>query len=92
MELERRGAVGILTVNRPEALNALNAEVLKALDEQITAAAADDEILVLVLTGAGRSFVAGANRRMSGLNAIEGKNWGATGNQIFRKLENPRNR
>ncbi len=89
VSLEKKGAVGIITMNRPEALNALNEEVLHDLDLVLDQVEADDEILVAVVTGAGRAFVAGADiGQMSTLTAVEGKKFGAYGNQVFLKLEN----
>lgn len=87
--LEKQGAVGVITMNRPEALNALNEEVLRDLNTVLDQVEADDEILVAVVTGAGRSFVAGADiGQMSTLSAVEGKKFGAFGNSVFLKLEN----
>ena len=72
--LEHRGPVGLITMNRPEALNALNDQVLRELDAVLDQVEADDSILVAVITGAGRSFVAGADiGQMSTLTAAEGK-------------------
>ena len=53
------GAVRRLTLNRPASLNALNDELLEALDEAFAAAAADGSVRVLILRGAGRAFCAG---------------------------------
>ena len=53
VELEKKGAVGVITMNRPEALNALNVQVLRDLDAVLGQVEQDDEILVAVLTGAG---------------------------------------
>lgn len=87
--LERRGAVGVITMNRPEALNALNVDVLHDLETVLDQVEQDDAILVAVLTGAGRSFVAGADiGQMSTFTAVEGKKFGVYGNQVFQKLEN----
>ena len=87
--LERSGAVGVITMNRPEALNALNEQVLRDLDAVLDQVENDEEILVAVVTGAGRSFVAGADiGQMSTLTAVEGKKFGAFGNAVFQKLEN----
>ena len=87
--LEKQGHVGVVTMNRPEALNALNAQTLRELDAVLDQAREDEEIYVLVVTGAGRSFVAGADiGEMSGFSAVEGKDFGALGNQVFAKLEN----
>jgi len=59
---ERRGAVEILTVNRPKALNAINPDVIAALSEAITDLSADAQLRAVVLTGAGeKAFVAGAD-------------------------------
>ncbi len=89
VELEKKGAVAVLTMNRPEALNALNGQVLRELDQVLDQVEADPEILVAVLTGAGRSFVAGADiGQMSEFTAVEAKAFGAYGNQVFLKLEN----
>ena len=89
VELEKQGHVGILTVNRPEALNALNSQVLVDLETAIDAVEADEEIYAAILTGAGRSFVAGADiAQMKGFSSIDGKKFGARGGEVFLKLEN----
>ena len=56
---ERKGPAAWLTLNRPEKLNALNAETVEELRGALRRAAADDEARVVVLTGAGRAFSAG---------------------------------
>ena len=82
------GQVGIITINRPRALNALNSEVLKDLEAVIDAVDLD-AIRCLILTGAGeKSFVAGADiGEMSTLTKAEGEAFGKFGNDIFRKIE-----
>ena len=86
---EQRGPIGVLTMNRPEALNALNEQVLRDLDAALDAVAANDEVLVVILTGAGRSFVAGADiAQMKDLTPVQAKKFGSYGNQVFLKLEN----
>lgn len=85
---EVEGQVGIITINRPKALNALNSQVLEELDATLDAV--DQEaVRVLILTGAGeKSFVAGADiGEMSTLTKAEGEAFGKKGNDIFRKLE-----
>ena len=87
--LEQKGPIGVITMNRPEALNALNDQVLRELDAVLDQVENNDEILVAIVTGAGRSFVAGADiGQMSTLTAAEGKKFGVLGNQVFLKLEN----
>lgn len=58
---ETRGPVACLTLNRPKAMNALNLAILAALESRLTEIAANDTIRVLVLTGAGAAFCAGAD-------------------------------
>jgi len=58
---ENRGAVRILTMNRPEKLNALNGDLAQALIDALAAAQEDDDVAVLILAGAGRAFCAGAD-------------------------------
>lgn len=58
---EVRDHIGVLTLNRPDALNAVNAALATAVGSALSAAAQDDQVRVLVLTGAGRAFCAGAD-------------------------------
>jgi enoyl-CoA hydratase/carnithine racemase len=59
MQVERREAFAVLSFNRPEKLNAFNAEARRALIAEVDALAADDAVAGLVLTGRGRAFSAG---------------------------------
>lgn len=61
--VERRERVAILTLNRPERLNALNSEILEAINRSCEAIRNDDSIWAVVITGAGRGFSAGADLR-----------------------------
>ena len=85
---EQDGFVGIVTINRPKALNALNIEVLKEIEAAFDAIDLDATRAV-ILTGAGeKSFVAGADiGEMSTLTKEEGEAFGKTGNDVFRKIE-----
>jgi 2-(1,2-epoxy-1,2-dihydrophenyl)acetyl-CoA isomerase len=58
---ERIGQVGVLTLNRPEALNAFTDDMREALLRELTALAADGDVRCIVLTGAGRAFCAGGD-------------------------------
>jgi len=58
---ETKGAVRLLTLNRPAKLNAINADLVHALTDALHAAQADDDISVLILRGAGRAFSSGAD-------------------------------
>ena len=85
---EVEGAVAVLTINRPKALNALNSAVLDELNEAIDAIDLN-EVRALIITGAGeKSFVAGADiGEMSNLTKGQGEAFGKKGNDVFRKIE-----
>jgi len=82
-------AVAVLTVDRQEALNALDVATLTELRDRLQEVAADDEVRAVVLTGAGeKAFVAGADiKYMSGLDVEQAKAWGALGHEAGRLLE-----
>ncbi|ESR23007.1 Enoyl-CoA hydratase [Lutibaculum baratangense AMV1] len=61
MLVEDRGAVRIVTMNRPDKLNALNTELTQALHDALLAADRDEAVRAIVLAGAGRAFCAGAD-------------------------------
>ena len=88
VELEVKDQIGVLTVNRPEALNALNGAVLTQLDEVLDGVNPDD-VRCLIVTGAGqKAFVAGADiAEMRHLTKDEAEAFGKLGNDVFRKLE-----
>ena len=54
VEFEQRGHVGLITINRPEVLNALNLEVIEQLDDILLRAESQEDVHVIVITGAGR--------------------------------------
>ncbi len=85
---EVNGAVAVITINRPEALNALNSAVLDDLNAVLDGIDANS-VRAVVLTGAGeKSFVAGADiGEMSKLTKAEGEAFGKKGNDIFRRIE-----
>lgn len=85
---EQDGFVGVVTINRPKALNALNSDVLKEIEAAFDAIDLDATRAV-ILTGAGdKSFVAGADiGEMSTLTKAEGEAFGKIGNDVFRKIE-----
>lgn len=87
--LEKEGALAILYVNRPKALNALNKDTLLEMKDAITSIKNDPEVDVLIVTGAGdKSFVAGADIAfMQSLTAVEAREFGALGQEVFRMIE-----
>ena len=89
IDLDRSGGVATLTLNRPEALNAFNTEQLHLLRDALAEVAADPDIRVLVLTGAGeRAFAAGADiREMAALSPEGGLAFGRLGHAVTRAVE-----
>lgn len=88
VRLERRGAVALLTVNRPDALNALNSDTLRALGAHVATLAADRDLRAVVVTGEGRAFVAGADiAEMQAFSAEEAHAFSRLGHQTFDALE-----
>jgi enoyl-CoA hydratase len=87
VRVDRDGAVAIVTLDRPEAMNALNVETLVALRDELRRVA--DDVRVVVLTGAGdRAFAAGADiKYMRGLDVAAAKEWGALGHETTGLLE-----
>lgn len=86
--LEKEGKIALVTINRPKALNALNSETLSELDSVVDKISEDEGIFAVVITGSGKSFVAGADiSEMKDKNVMEAKEFGELGNKVFRKIE-----
>ena len=87
--VDRHDAVAVATIDRQEALNALNVETLTELRDRLRELADDASVRVVVLTGAGeRAFVAGADIKYIGsLAPDQAKEWGALGHEAARLLE-----
>jgi enoyl-CoA hydratase len=81
--------VSVVTVDRPDALNALDVETLTALRDRLRECSKDVDTRVVVLTGAGdRAFIAGADiKYMSGLDVEQAKAWGELGHETAQLLE-----
>jgi enoyl-CoA hydratase len=89
IRVDREGAVAIVTVDRQDALNALDVATLTELRDCLQEVAADEDVRAVILTGAGeKAFVAGADiKYMSGLDVEQAKAWGALGHEAGRLLE-----
>ena len=86
---EVQDRIATITINRPKVLNALNAETLVDLDAAISAVEADEAVGAVIITGAGRSFVAGADiGEIAQLASIGGKNFAEYGQRIYNRIAN----
>jgi enoyl-CoA hydratase len=89
IRVDREDAVALVTVDRQDAMNALDVLTLTMLRDELSALAGADDVRAVVLTGAGdRAFIAGADiKYMSGLGVEEAMTWGALGHEVGRLLE-----
>ena len=89
IHVERDAGTAIVTVNRPEAMNALDLEHAESLREALGGLASDETARVVVLTGAGaKAFIAGADiKYMQGLTVLEARRWGELGHACGSLLE-----
>lgn len=86
--VEKNEGVCTVKINNPQSLNALNAEVLKDIECAFDQIKDDDEIKIVILTGEGKAFVAGADiAYMSNLSPSEAKKFSEDGSRVFRKIE-----
>jgi enoyl-CoA hydratase len=80
--------IATITVNRPDKLNALNDALMRELGVAIDEAGTRDDVGAVLLTGAGRAFVAGADiAELADQNASEGKARAERGQRVFRRFE-----
>lgn len=89
--LSREDKTAIITINRPESLNALNAKTIKEISSALDELASDHEVRVIILTGSGeKSFVAGADiKEFSDFNQEKAEELARNGqNILFNKIEN----
>ena len=85
---EKQDGIAIVTIDRPEALNALNSTVITELEQVVAALESDRDVRCLILTGEGRSFVAGADiGEQYPLDVAGGRKWGQRGSALFRRIE-----
>ncbi|MDD7284399.1 MAG: enoyl-CoA hydratase-related protein [Candidatus Fimisoma sp.] len=88
VKLEKKDKIAILTISRPEALNALNAQVIGDLEEAVAMIEKDSDAAALIITGEGRSFVAGADIGEQAVLDLEGgRDWGRRGSALMRRIE-----
>ena len=85
---EKQDNIGIITINRPEALNALNTAVFNELEPLVGEIERDATLAALIITGEGRSFVAGADiGEQCPMDLEAGRKWARRGSSVFRRIE-----
>ena len=85
---EKQDNIGIITINRPEALNALNTAVFNELEPLVGEIEQDATLAALIITGEGRSFVAGADiGEQCPMDLEAGRKWARRGSSVFRRIE-----
>ncbi|MBW2086608.1 MAG: enoyl-CoA hydratase/isomerase family protein, partial [Deltaproteobacteria bacterium] len=88
MIFEVKDDIALVTFNRPETLNALNPELMQEFGDILDEIAAHESIAVVVLTGAGKAFVSGADiKAMSEFTPLQIRNYLARGHEILFKIE-----
>jgi 3-hydroxypropionyl-coenzyme A dehydratase len=90
IQLEPREEIAIIRMNRPEALNAMNVDVLAELSRTIDIVGPDDGIKAVIITGAGeKSFCAGADiSYMVNIQPIEAEKYASSAQAVLNKIEN----
>lgn len=88
--LKKTAASALITINRPDKLNALNLQTIAELSHLFSALETDNEVRCVVLTGSGeKAFVAGADiSELNKLSAVEGKKFAEDGQHLFNLIEN----
>lgn len=80
--------IAIITISRPEALNALNTQVIEELEQTVDMIEKNSDLSAMILTGEGRSFVAGADiGEQYPLDLSQGRKWGQRGSAVMRRIE-----
>lgn len=89
LQLEITEGTALITINRPQALNALNRELLAEIASVIDLVEEDVDVKVVIITGSGKAFIAGADiGQMQRFSTLEGRDFCMLGQRIFNKLEN----
>lgn len=88
LKYTKDGDIGIVTISRPKAMNALNTDLLVELGKVADLAAEDKNLKIIIFTGEGKAFVAGADiAEMRDFNSEQGREWGELGAGVFNKIE-----
>jgi enoyl-CoA hydratase len=89
--IKKNNGIGTIKINRPNVLNALNIETIKEIIQGIEELENDEKIHVAVITGEGKSFIAGADiSQMKNMTPLEAKNFAESGHNMLFKIEKSR--
>lgn len=81
------GSIAVLTISRPQALNALNSVFFNEMDHYLSVVAENPEVRTLIITGEGKAFVAGADiAEMVNMSPAEARGFSARGQAVFNKI------
>ncbi len=84
----KQDQIGIVTINRPQALNALNSEILDELNLVLNQVEADQELRVLIIKGSGRAFIAGADiKEMLNYDSLQAREYAQLGLKTMQRIE-----
>jgi enoyl-CoA hydratase len=85
--VEIKDSVGLIKMNRPQAMNALNSQTLGELKEALSQLKDDDAVRVIIITGEGKAFVAGADiAEMKDMTKEQAEEFSRTGQKVFNKI------
>jgi len=89
--VEKKDGIANLKINRPQALNSLNQETIIEISNAVTELDKDNKIKVVILTGEGKAFIAGADiKQMSNMTPLEAKEFSELGHELLNKIEDSR--
>ena len=89
--VEKKDGIANLKINRPQVLNSLNKETIIEISKAVTELDNDNEIKVVILTGEGKAFIAGADiKQMSNMTPLEAKEFSELGHELLNKIEDSR--
>ena len=87
--VEKKDQIGILKVNRPEKLNAVNIETILEIESAIQEFNQDKEVLVVIITGEGKSFVSGSDiSRLAQMDSLQAREYSRIGQRVLSFIEN----
>jgi enoyl-CoA hydratase len=89
--IEKKNGIGTIKINRPTVLNALNKETIIEISKSVDELEKDKQIKVVIITGMGKAFIAGADiKQMSNITSLEAKEFAEIGHEMLMKIENSR--